>query len=105
MRNPNSRKHVSIDEYGSEEIPDVFGRGTQMQKSVAHTRIFSVLVHQNRVSNNKNVTYKCLMRNPDSRKHVLIDEYEVRKFRTYVVIEHKCKSWLLTPEFSLSALK
>ena len=75
MRNPNPRKHVSIDEYGSEEIPDVFGRGTQMQKSVAHTRIFSVLVHQNRVSNNKNVTYKCLMRNPDSRKHVLIDEY------------------------------
>ena len=46
-----------------------------MQELVAHTRIFSVLVHRNKGGDDKNVTKKCLMRNPDSEKHVSIDEY------------------------------
>ena len=33
------REHVLIDEYGSEEIPDLFGHRTQMQESIAHFRI------------------------------------------------------------------
>ena len=46
-----------------------------MQELVAHTRIFSVLVHRNKGSVDKNVTKKCLMRNEDSEKYVSIDEY------------------------------
>ena len=43
---PRLKKHVPIvyndTPYGNEEIQDIFGRRTQMQEPVAHTRIFSV---------------------------------------------------------------
>ena len=65
--------YVSIDEYGSEEIPDVFGRRRQMQGSVAPTRVFYLSVHLNEDSDNKNTSYKCLMRNPGSEKHASME--------------------------------
>ena len=72
MSNPDSEEHVSIHQYGSEEIQDVIDRRRPKQGSAAQEE-FSLLhcIEVKLVMTEK--CCKCLMRNTDS-EHVLIHQ-------------------------------
>ena len=75
MKNLGSEKHVSIHMYRSEEILYVISHWRQPQGSVGPTWIFSLSVHWNEDSHNKNECCKYLMKNLGSEKHVSIHMY------------------------------